>query len=223
MKIQEEKVLEGIQNPEVDYFYQTNQENFKKIPGEPISFWVSEKLIHNFVVGKRMDEIVNPKQGLATADNNRFLRYWWEIDLDRIKFDAISISDSKKSGKKWFPYNKGGAFRRWYGNYDYVVNWENDGQEIRNFVDDKGKLRSRPQNTNYYFKEAITKVRNPKVKEFFKTHNLQIQHMQNLIGNISNYQLKELRRYFNDKEMEKGDIWIPESIVTGKQIGRAHV
>lgn len=74
----------------------------------------------------------------------------------RIKFDATSISDSITSGKKWFPYNKGGSFRRWYGNYDYVVNWEKDGYEIRNFVDDKGKLRSRPQNTDYYFKEAIT-------------------------------------------------------------------
>ena len=103
-----------------------------------------------------MDEVVTPKQGLATADNNRFLREWWEVEHDKIKFDAKSIPDAVESGKKWFPYNKGGSFRRWYGNYDYVVNWENDGQEIRNFVDDKGKLRSRPQNTEYYFKEAIT-------------------------------------------------------------------
>ncbi|HHZ8502507.1 TPA: BREX-1 system adenine-specific DNA-methyltransferase PglX, partial [Enterococcus faecalis] len=110
---------------------------------------------HDFVVGKRMDEIVEPKQGLATANNNRFLREWWEVDINRIKFDATSISDSVNSGKKWFPYNKGGAFRRWYGNYDYVVNWENDGQEIRNFVDDKGKQRSVVRNPNYYFKEAI--------------------------------------------------------------------
>ncbi|MEX1453103.1 restriction endonuclease, partial [Enterococcus sp. GC34] len=137
-------------------FNQINQNEFNKIPGQPISYWVSENLIHDFVVGKRMDEIVEPKQGLATANNNRFLREWWEVDINRIKFDATSISDSVNSGKKWFPYNKGGAFRRWYGNYDYVVNWENDGQEIRNFVDDKGKLRSRPQNTEYYFKEAIT-------------------------------------------------------------------
>lgn len=103
-----------------------------------------------------MDEIVNPKQGLATADNNRFLRQWYEVDFYRIKFDAKSISDAVKSNKKWFPYNKGGAFRRWYGNYDYVVNWGNNGHEIRNFVDDKGKQRSRPQNTDYYFKEALT-------------------------------------------------------------------
>ena len=78
------------------------------------------------------------------------------MDQTKVKYDTVSISDSIHSGKKWFPYNKGGSFRRWYGNYDYVVNWENDGQEIRNFVDDKGKIRSRPQNTDYYFKEAIT-------------------------------------------------------------------
>ena len=133
-----------------------NQDMFTKIPGSPISYWVSENLIHDFVVGKRMDEIVTPKQGLATADNDRFLRLWWEVDINQIKFDSTSITDSVLSGKKWFPYNKGGAFRRWYGNYDYIVNWENNGEEIRNFVDDKGKLRSRPQNTEYYFKEAIT-------------------------------------------------------------------
>ncbi|EFM70929.1 BREX-1 system adenine-specific DNA-methyltransferase PglX [Enterococcus faecalis] len=156
MNVQKEKVLEGIRNPDVNYLFQTNQNNFTKIPGSPISFWVSENLIHDFVVGKRMDEIVEPKVGLQTGDNNQFLREWWEVDINRIKFDATSVSDSVNSGKKWFPYNKGGAFRRWYGNYDYVVNWENDGQEIRNFVDDKGKLRSRPQNTEYYFKEAIT-------------------------------------------------------------------
>ncbi|MGX7298210.1 BREX-1 system adenine-specific DNA-methyltransferase PglX, partial [Enterococcus eurekensis] len=79
MKVQEEKVLKGIQDPEVDYFYQTNQENFKKIPGEPISFWVSEKLIHNFVEGTRMDEIVQPKVGLQTGSNDNFIRLWWEV------------------------------------------------------------------------------------------------------------------------------------------------
>ena len=155
-ELKEEKTLEAIASDSVDYLYTTVQDNFAKIPGSPISYWVSENLIHDFVIGKRMDEIVNPKQGLATADNNRFLRQWWEIDINRIKFDATSILDSVKSGKKWFPYNKGGSFRRWYGNYDYVVNWENDGYEIRHFVDDKGKQRSVIRNPKFYFKEAIT-------------------------------------------------------------------
>ena len=103
-----------------------------------------------------MDEFVQPKVGLQTGDNNQFLREWWEVDINQINFDAKSIRDSVNSGKKWFPYNKGGSFRRWYGNYDYVVNWENDGEEIRNFVDDKGKQRSVVRNPSFYFKEAIT-------------------------------------------------------------------
>ena len=155
-KLKEEKTVAVIEKENTDYLYTTTQNNFTKIPGQPISYWVSENLIHDFVIGKRMDEVVTPKVGLQTGDNNYFLREWWEVEHDKIKFDAKSIPDAVESGKKWFPYNKGGSFRRWYGNYDYVVNWENDGQEIRNFVDDKGKLRSRPQNTEYYFKEAIT-------------------------------------------------------------------
>lgn len=134
----------------------TSQEAFSKIPGSPIAYWASEELLRSFETGTRMDQLVDAKQGLATADNNRFLRYWWEIEYNNIKFDAQLIEESVISGKKWFPYNKGGAFRRWYGNYDYVVNWENDGDEIRHFADEKGKIRSRPQNTDFYFKEALT-------------------------------------------------------------------
>ena len=156
MMVQKEKVLDAIHDKSVDYLYQTNQKNLIKIPGLPISFWVSKNLIHDFVIGKRMNEVVEPKVGLQTGDNNRFLREWWEVDINKIKFNSQSVQDALESKKKWFPYNKGGSFRRWYGNYDYVVNWENDGQEIKNFVDDKGKVRSRPQNTDYYFKEAIT-------------------------------------------------------------------
>jgi hypothetical protein len=137
-------------------FNQISQNDFQKIPGTPISYWVSENLIRDFEIGTRMDEIVAPKVGLQTGDNNKFLRLWWEIDYEKINLDSKSIEDSIISGKKWFPYNKGGSFRRWYGNYDYVVNWENNGHEIRNFVDDKGKQRSRPQNTDYYYREAIT-------------------------------------------------------------------
>jgi hypothetical protein len=103
-----------------------------------------------------MDEIVQPKVGLQTGSNDKFIRLWWEVNQKQVEYNSKSISESVQSGKKWFPYNKGGSFRRWYGNYDYVVNWENNGYEIRNFVDDKGKQRSRPQNTDYYFKEAIT-------------------------------------------------------------------
>ncbi|MEL5899167.1 BREX-1 system adenine-specific DNA-methyltransferase PglX [Clostridium sporogenes] len=150
------KTLEALQNPQCGYFYETEQDNFEKIPGMPIAYWASSNLIEAFKNGKPMNSIIDPKQGLATADNNRFLRLWHEVDINKISFNSNSIKSSIESKAKWFPYNKGGARRQWYGSYDYVVNWENDGFEIRNFKDNNGKLRSRPQNTSYYFKEAIT-------------------------------------------------------------------
>ena len=156
MNVQRDKVLEAIANPDIDYRYRTNQANFKKIPGSPIAYWASENLIHDFEIGTPLKRIATPRQGLATADNNRFLRQWYEVVNQAICFDAHSISESIISEKKWFPCNKGGSFRKWYGNYDYVVNWQNNGYEIRNFKTPSGKVRSRPQNTEYYFREAVT-------------------------------------------------------------------
>ncbi|MHA3845178.1 BREX-1 system adenine-specific DNA-methyltransferase PglX [Lactiplantibacillus plantarum] len=156
MNVQRDKVLEAIANPDIDYLYRTNQANFKKIPGSPIAYWASENLIHDFEIGTPLKRIATPRQGLATADNNRFLRQWYEVVNQAICFDAHSISESIISEKKWFPCNKGGSFRKWYGNYDYVVNWQNNGYEIRNFKTPSGKVRSRPQNTEYYFREAVT-------------------------------------------------------------------
>ena len=156
MEVQRQRVVEAITNPSVKYLYRTNQTNFQKIPGTPIAYWASSQLIKDFVDGTALSDIVTPKVGLQTGNNDVFLREWFEVAYQTIKFDAHSITESVESKRKWFPYNKGGAFRKWYGNYDYVVNWEHDGREIRNFKDEKGKVRSRPQNTDYYFREAIT-------------------------------------------------------------------
>lgn len=156
MELQERMTLEAINNSDCNYIYRMNQKDFRKIPGSPIAYWASKPLLEDFENGTPMDKLVEPRQGLATAHNDRFLRYWYEVDINKINFNATSIEDSVKSGRKWFPYNKGGARRQWYGNYDYVVNWENNGEEIRNFKDENGKVRSRPQNTNSYFRESIT-------------------------------------------------------------------
>ena len=133
-----------------------DKNSFDKIPGSPIAYWAPQALINDFEKGKPLGQLVDAKQGLATADNKRFLRYWYEVDFNNIFFDAHNTAEAKQSGKKWFPYNKGGSYRKWYGNYDYVVNWQNDGYEIKHFTDSRGKVRSRPQNTDYYFKEAVT-------------------------------------------------------------------
>ena len=136
--------------------YVSPSENFSKIPGSPIAYWISSKLLSAFQDGRPLSAVASPCVGLQTADNGRFLRLWYEVCNHNIAFHCTSCEDSVHAGVRWFPYNKGGAFRRWYGNRDYVVNWENDGYEIKHFVDDKGKLRSRAQNTSYYFKPSIT-------------------------------------------------------------------
>lgn len=136
--------------------YTINQEMLSAIPGSPIAYWISNKMIECFKENKLLSDVSKPVQGLATADNARFVRNWYEVSYDSIKFDSKSSTEAEESCKKWFPYNKGGDIRKWYGNNEYIVNWENDGFEIKNFKDDKGKLRSRPQNLEYYFKKSIT-------------------------------------------------------------------
>lgn len=155
MKVQEEKVLEAIHDPSLDYFYQTDQTNFQKIPGSPISFWVSENLIKIFE-NKSISEFADARLGMATADNNKFLRFWHEININSSCLESTSRDESRTSQKKWFPYDKGGSFRRWYGNNEYLVNWKNDGYEIQNFKDEKGKVRSHNYNLDYIFKNGIT-------------------------------------------------------------------
>jgi len=129
---------------------------FQDIPGSPIAYWASDQVRKVFRENRKLGEIAEPRQGLATADNNRFLRLWYEVEYSRIGYGCRNAEEALNSKKKWFPYNKGGEFRKWYGNQEYVVNWENDGEEIKNFTDDRGRLKSRPQNTGYYFREGIT-------------------------------------------------------------------
>lgn len=132
-----------------------SDDELAKLPGKPIAFWVSKEFLHTFDIGQPMDSLLTPKQGLATANNDLFLRLWYEVDCNKL---ALWDHTAKNllSCKKWIPYNKGGDRRNWYGNYDYVVNWENNGYEIKHNFDEKGKLRSRPQNTDYYLKDAIS-------------------------------------------------------------------
>ena len=103
-----------------------------------------------------MNSLGDIKVGLQTGENTKFLRYWWEVDFNNIGFSSRNCEDSKKSQKKWFPYNKGGDYRKWYGNQEFIVNWENDGYEIRNIVGPNGRIRSRAQNTQFYFHESLS-------------------------------------------------------------------
>lgn len=137
-------------------FAQVPSDNFAKIPGSPVAYWASKKIINAFVNNKTIGDISPARVGLQTGCNDLFVREWFEINNIKILFNLKDRSENLLFHKKWFPYNKGGEFRRWYGNNEFVVNWENDGYEIRNFKDEGGKLRSRPQNLGFYFKQSVS-------------------------------------------------------------------
>jgi len=126
-----------------DNRYRADQRDFEKIPGSPIAYWTSKKFLDIFSDFKIINSKMHIKQGLATADNARFVRIWYEVPKGQLTI-------------KWFPYNKGGDFHKWYGNQENIVNWNNNGYEIKNYYDEKGKLKSRPQNTQFYFKKNIS-------------------------------------------------------------------
>lgn len=132
------------------YYPHVSQQNFEKIPGCPIGYWVSEKIFSRFAGNLALSAVCKPTQGLATADNARFLRYWHEVNLEKIGFGCGSAEEALGTKRKWFPYNKGGGSRRWYGLQEYIINWENDGLEVRS---NKGAVIRNP---NYYFQPSIS-------------------------------------------------------------------
>lgn len=138
--------LDSIPN---DRVYTLPQKKLKGIKSYPFIYWISDEFREKFG-GKTVDDYIDVVKGLTTSDNNRFLRFWWEIPAENIS------NDYKKDHKKWVRYVKGGPYNKWYGNMWTLLNWENDGYEISNFTDDKGNQRSVVRNTGYYFREGIT-------------------------------------------------------------------
>lgn len=138
--------------------YLTSSENFKKIPGSPIAYWLSDKFIKVFEECTTLGEKLSVKQGATTSDNNRFLRQWNEVSLSKLGFGIEDLSAAKNSGYKWFPYNKGGSYRRWYGNQDLIINYQNDGEEIKAFHEilNQQSPGGRLKNQMYYFKSSVT-------------------------------------------------------------------
>lgn len=128
------KTLEAINNPDCGWLFNAKPDDFKKIPGSPIAYWVGHTILDAFEKIPSIDEYSIFKQGMATSDNERFLRYWHEINFRSSDLSCSNPSELAKSNAKWFPYNKGGSYRKWYGNNEYLVNWENDGQEMKDFT-----------------------------------------------------------------------------------------
>lgn len=152
--------VDSVEEKEKMFFsnarYFCSTASFELIPGCPIAYWLSEPFFATFGKSTVGDKITT-REGMATADNDRFLRLWHEVDNNKIGFMIPSVAASIESKKRWFPYNKGGEFRKWYGNVSYVVNWENDGVEIRNNTDPKtGRIRSHNYNGEFAFREGFT-------------------------------------------------------------------
>jgi type I restriction-modification system DNA methylase subunit len=131
--------------------YEYRQGDFAAIPGGPWVYWITSGLLSLFRKLKKLDEIAQPRVGLQTGFNERFLRYWWEVGLPRLERAAMNASAAAASGKCWFPYMKGGQFRRWFGNQVYAVNWANEGEEIKACTPN-----SVIRNPDFYFRRGVT-------------------------------------------------------------------
>ena len=142
-------------------FFRVSAEDFKKIPGSPIAYWLSQRISDVFRIAQPLNKYASPRQGLATSDNQRFVRLWFEISKKTIGFNCSNRSEALLSHKKWFPFNKGGTFRRWAGNNELVVNWENDGKAIKTSIISKYPyLNGNPdfvaKNPDFYFRIGLT-------------------------------------------------------------------
>lgn len=155
--LQESKTLEAIHNPTCGWFYRADATTFHDIPGSPIAYWASEAVHKAFHRYPQIGTWLTTREGMATANNDLFVRDWWESAFVKIGFDIASADEATKSKRKWFPYQKGGDFRKWFGNNELVVNWENDGYEIKSNVDRiTGRIRSHNYNGAFAFREGIT-------------------------------------------------------------------
>lgn len=137
--------------------FEVDQQEFTQIPGSPIVYWLPEAMLDTFHKGEAIGSIRHPRQGLSTGDNERFVRFWWEISNNDISFTCHDCSEAQKAGTKWFPLNKGGDFRKWYGNQTFVVDWSSNGHSIRSLGTEEGnRPKSRAQNIEWFFKPSVS-------------------------------------------------------------------
>ena len=149
-------IREAIKNPNCGWCYCASSSDLNKIPGSSIAYWLGETATNAFS-GKAIGNILTFKQGIATSDNERFLRLWHEASFSKVDFSCSSPEDLKNSNCKWYPYNKGGSFRKWYGNNEIIVNWENDGEEMKDFTSTLPQgTHVRLKSREYYCLPSIT-------------------------------------------------------------------
>ena len=156
MEVQKQKVLEALADKNCGYFYEADQSNFSKIPGSPVAYWLSLAALKCFD-GAVLSDFADTKTGMQTCDNNRFLRLWFEVDIQKECLHNANEKTTVETDVKWIPYNKGGDFRKWYGNQDYVLNWQHDGDEAKAYAVSLYKCVTRTiKNIPYFYRETIS-------------------------------------------------------------------
>ncbi|MDZ4149620.1 BREX-1 system adenine-specific DNA-methyltransferase PglX, partial [Methylicorpusculum sp.] len=156
-ELQPIKLREAIQNKNLYWIRQFTNTQVSKVPGKIFALNLSEEALKAFSVFEPISNYASPKQGLKTGNNDKFLRYWFEVNLDDIEFHATSADEFEWSvNKKWCPIQKGGVRRRWFGNHDFVINWKNNGEELKCYVDKFGRQKSRPQGLDFAFRKGAT-------------------------------------------------------------------
>lgn len=154
MEVQKQKVLEAVADKNCGYFYETSEENFTKIPGSPIAYWVSDIFIEAFKKGVLLGTYGTTRKGMYTGKNELFVRMWHEISYNNLAFN-MNKNTSEISNKKWYPYANGGEYLKWFGNNNDVVNWQHNGFQLRNERNEDGKIRAGCFNLDYIFKNGI--------------------------------------------------------------------
>lgn len=157
----EVKTLEAIANQKCGWFFRTDSDSFNKIPGSPIAYWLSKQAIKAYERNSRLGDRCHGQPGLQTSNNAIFVRQWSEVTFSDIGFGCASNEAAKASGRRWFPYLKGGDFRKWYGNQSEIVNWGNDGADIKKYVANKypylnGNIDYVVKDRGYYFRRLIS-------------------------------------------------------------------
>ena len=149
------KALEAIKNKQSGWFFRAAAADFVKIPGNPIAYWVSKTIVNSFEKGRLLGEFCSTRKGMATGLNEKFVRLWFEVSRAKIGLNCTK-TEAVESLWKWFPYANGGDYRKWYGNYYDVVDWENDGARLQTEKHETGRVRAVNLNLEFIFHEGLS-------------------------------------------------------------------
>ena len=145
-----QRLLEALANPDCKWLYRADASGFKVIPGSPIAYWASKTALDAFSNSGSFSDFVTPKSGFSTGDNDKFIHFWWELNWQSFCIDCVSLPEAHLKTEYWFPLNKGGGFRKWYGNNLFAVNWKNNAFEMKKCSGYRSGCE------RYYFHKGLT-------------------------------------------------------------------